>query len=80
MKFGLWIARFVVVLSGNSTYGSGSPLAGLWAGVSRGSSIHFACRLFGFVPGYAVYVSMHLVPYVAMFVCHLRGDEVDCLR
>ena len=80
MKFGLWIARFVAVLSGDSTCGSGSPLAGLWADVSHGSGIQFACQLFGFVPRYAVYVSMHLVPCFAMFVCHFRGDEVDCLR
>ena len=80
MKFGLWIARFVAVLSGDSTCGSGSPLAGLWTGVSRGSGFHFACRLFDFVLGYVVYVSMHLVPCFAMFVCHFRGDEVGCLR
>ena len=80
MKFGLWTARFVAILSGDSTCGLGSPLVGLWAGVSRGSGIHFACRLFGFVPGCAVYVSMHLVPCFAMFVCHFRGNEVDYLR
>ena len=80
MKFGLWIPRFVTVPSGDSTCGLGSPLAGLWADVSRGSGIHFACRLSSFVPRCAVYVSMHLVPCLAMFVCHFRGDEVECLR
>ena len=80
MKFGLWIARFVAILSGDSACGSGSPLAGLWAGVSCDSSTHFACRLFDFVPGCAVYISMYLVPGFAMLVCHFRGDEVDSLR
>ena len=50
------------------------------ASVSRGSDFHFACRLFGFFLGYAAYVSMHLVPCFAMFACHFRGDEVDCLE
>ena len=80
MKFSLWIARFVAIPSGDSTCGSGSPMAGLRADVSCGSGIHLACRLFGFAPGCAAYVSMQLVPYFAIFTCHFRGDEVDYLR